>query len=90
MKKHNTASRISWPNIALSEDVSEGIRNIKVPTLILAGEKDVVDTPAKLENEIKVKIPGSSLVTVPQVGHLMMLQAPEQVASLIDAFVKQK
>ncbi|AYB34839.1 alpha/beta fold hydrolase [Chryseolinea soli] len=89
MKKHSKASRISWPNIALSEDASEGLSNINVPTLIIAGEKDVVDTPARLEHEVKDRIPGSSMVTIPQVGHLMMLQAPEPVAAFIDSFAKQ-
>ncbi|MCC9063723.1 alpha/beta fold hydrolase [Flavobacterium piscisymbiosum] len=87
--KHSTASREGWPNFAMLEDVSKGLDNIKVPTLIIAGENDVIDSPKRLEQEVKDKIPGSSLVIIPKAGHLLMLQSPELVASHIDTFVKQ-
>jgi pimeloyl-ACP methyl ester carboxylesterase len=87
--KHTTASRDGWPNFAMLEDVSEELNNIKVPTLIIAGENDLIDSPKRLEQEVKEKIPGSSLVVIPKAGHLLMLQTPELVASHIDNFVKQ-
>lgn len=88
IQSHNDESRLGWTNIALPEDVSEGVDKIFVRTLIIAGENDIVDPPRRLEAEVKARIPGSEMVTVNGVGHLIMLQKPETVAEYIKAFSK--
>lgn len=88
IQSHNNQSRLGWTNIALPEDVSEGVDKISVPTLIIAGENDIVDPPQRLEAEVKSLIPGSEMVTVNGVGHLIMLQKPETLAAYIKAFSK--
>ncbi|ANI89765.1 hypothetical protein A9P82_10980 [Arachidicoccus ginsenosidimutans] len=86
MQHHSTASRCSWPESALGEDVSECLPNIQIPTLVIAGENDIVDSPDRLRQEVLQKIPNAEMVIIPNVGHLMMLQTPEKVAELISTF----
>ncbi len=87
MEKQTDSSRLGWTDIALPQDVSKGVNEISIPTLINAGENDVVDTPERLAKEVKAIIPGSEMVIVDGVGHLSMLQKPERIAELISAFI---
>lgn len=84
---HTENSRLGWTDIALPEDVSKGVDKISIPTLIIAGENDIVDTPARLEAEVRSLIPESEMVTIAGAGHLIMLQKPEELAGLISAFI---
>ncbi len=86
IQSNTDQSRLGWTNIALPEDVSEGVNHISVPTLIIAGENDIVDPPQRLEAEVRLRITGSKMVVIPSAGHLSMLQEPTQVAGYIDAF----
>lgn len=88
IQSHNNQSLLGWTNIALPENVSEGVDKISVPTLIIAGENDIVDPPQRLEAEVKSLIPGSEMVTINGVGHIIMLQKPEMLAEYIKAFSK--
>ncbi len=88
MQNHNEHSLLGWTDIALPEDVSAGVDKITVPTLIIAGEDDIVDPPQRLEAEVHAVISGSEMVTVSGVGHLSMLQKPDTIAEHIRAFVK--
>ncbi len=49
---------------------------IDVPTLIVVGEQDVLTPPADSEAMAKA-IPGSTLVKIPEAGHLSNLEQPE-------------
>jgi len=88
MQKHTASSRLGWPQIGLPEDVSTGLENIDVPTLVIAGENDIVDPPARLESEVVQKIPRARMVVARGVGHLLMVQAPAKIAALIDDFCR--
>lgn len=88
IQSHNNQSRLGWTDIALPEDVSEGVDKISVPTLIITGENDIVDSPQRVEAEVKSLIPESEMVIIDGVGHLIMLQKPETVAEYIKAFCK--
>jgi pimeloyl-ACP methyl ester carboxylesterase len=87
MQVQTDAARLGWTDIALPEDVSKGVNSIAIPTFIIAGENDIVDTPERLEHEVRLVIPGAKMVVVEGVGHLSMLQKPERIAELIGAFV---
>ena len=69
-------------------NVSAVVKNISMPTLILWGEKDRmthVDDAAFFHETIK----GSKLVIFKEVGHVPILEAPEQTADEVDRFIKQ-
>lgn len=90
MQQHSTASRLAWPAGALAEDVSEGLEDIDIPVVIIAGEHDIVDPPERLQVEVADVIPGSRMIIMPAVGHLIMVQKPSEIAVLINEFCQTR
>ncbi|MGE0633583.1 MAG: alpha/beta fold hydrolase [Pseudobdellovibrionaceae bacterium] len=67
----------------------EGILpKIKVPTLIMSGEKDGV-TPQKYQHHMKSLIPGSEFVSVPYGSHCTQLDFPDFVNLRIEKFIRE-
>jgi pimeloyl-ACP methyl ester carboxylesterase len=63
-------------------DLREGIARIGVPTTIVVGSRDRLTTP-KLADELAEAIPGAHLVTLPDRGHQLPLEAPDEVTAEI-------
>ncbi len=76
----------AWPTATSLEDISEVVGQIDVPVLVVSGENDHVDTPETLERELMPRIPQATLHLLPKVGHLLPLEAPEDLAGLIADF----
>ena len=68
-------------------DVMDRVHGIKVPTLIICGESDVM-TPVKFANYLRDKIADSRVVVVPQSGHFVFAEKPEAVNEAIEDFLK--
>jgi pimeloyl-ACP methyl ester carboxylesterase len=54
------------------------LADIKVPTLVLVGDKDALTPPDRSE-EMAAAIPDARLVVVPNCGHASTLEQPETV-----------
>ena len=65
----------------------EALPRIKAPTLILVGEQDRM-TPPRLSRVLNAGIPGSCLETLPDTGHMLMLEQPEAVAASLSEFIR--
>jgi len=65
----------------------EELRRIKVPTLIMVGEKDD-RTPPNFSRLIHAEIPDSRLVIVKDAGHCLALERPQVVNTEIIRFLK--
>lgn len=61
---------------------------IDVPTLVIAGEEDLISTPEEMELIAK-EIAGSEFVIIPGVGHLSTLEEPEQVGQVLARFLQK-
>jgi pimeloyl-ACP methyl ester carboxylesterase len=60
------------------------LADIKVPTLVLVGDKDALTPPDRSE-EMAAAIPDARLVVIPECGHASTLEQPEAVSrALID------
>jgi pimeloyl-ACP methyl ester carboxylesterase len=66
-------------------DWTATLPRIHVPTLIIVGEDDVV-TPPKLSQAMHAAIPGSTLVVIPQAGHLANIEQPAAFNAAVRAF----
>ena len=80
------ASRTAWEAWADSgsrEDLSTLAEGIAVPTHVLGGEADPVITPDTLRQEVVARIAGATLDFVPGAGHLLPLEAADEVAAWI-------
>jgi len=70
-------------------DSRPGLAAISVPTLVVAGEADVL-TPPDLAREIAAGIPGAELHLLSGCGHLPSMEAPEAVTALLRRWLGQQ
>lgn len=56
--------------------------SVTVPTLVVAGERDRI-CPVERHEEIAALVPGARLRVLPEVGHLLPMEAPDVVAGLL-------
>ena len=68
-------------------DIMDRVHEVKVPTLIICGESDVM-TPVKFANYLGAKIANSRVVVVPQSGHFVLAEKPQVVNKVIEDFLK--
>lgn len=68
------------------EDSIPTLSTIRVPTLIVVGEEDVI-TPPDVAKFMHEHIQGSELHIIPRVGHMAPVEAPEAFTRLLRAFV---
>jgi 3-oxoadipate enol-lactonase len=69
-------------------DSESFLPNIKIPSLILAGEEDTLATPSEMQ-EIFSKIPNHEFYVIKNSAHLAPLENPEEVNSIISNFIKK-
>jgi 3-oxoadipate enol-lactonase len=69
-------------------DSTDGLVEIKVPSLIIVGESDAV-TPPDLSRKMHEHIGGSRLVVLPEAGHLSNLESPEAFNGALAEFLAQ-
>lgn len=76
--------------VLAGNDLGSELHNIKVPTLVMTGENDI-GSSARMAKFIHAQIEHSKLHILPRLKHSVLLEAPDQVAALIDPFLlKQK
>ena len=68
------------------DDITERVRKITVPTLIVHGEADAA-IPMDRAEAMQAAIPGSELVVVPGAGHSVSLTHPDQTNAAIERFL---
>jgi pimeloyl-ACP methyl ester carboxylesterase len=71
---------------AQPQATADMLGTIKVPTLVLHGESDVLIEPASAR-KFAAAIPGAKLITYPQVGHLPQIEIPQRSAADVAAFL---
>lgn len=67
-------------------DVSEELKRIAMPTLIMCGDADKM-TPLKNSEFLQEHIAGARLEIVHDGGHMLMLEQPDRVADLLTGFL---
>jgi len=63
------------------------LATIRIPTLVLHGEQDVIIEPAS-GRRFAAAIPGAQLILYPDAGHLPQLDVPDKSAADVAAFLK--
>ena len=67
-------------------DMLNSVASIRTPTLILCGQEDQL-TPLRYSQYLADQIPGAQLEIIPNAGHMVMLEAPQRVASALEDFL---
>jgi pimeloyl-ACP methyl ester carboxylesterase len=71
---------------SVSHDVSEVARDIRIPTLLIAAERDDV-TPLEAQRRLVGLFPDATLEIIPEVGHLIHYETPGDAAARILRFL---
>ena len=79
-------AKLAWPNATSLEDITAAVGAIAVPTLVIAGELDRVDSPDLLKADLLSRVPHAVMEVLPGTGHLSPLESPDAVADLIEHF----
>ncbi|MGW2687454.1 alpha/beta fold hydrolase [Streptomyces sp. NPDC001414] len=80
------AARAEWPLRGIAQDITEQTRTIGVPALVVAGEHDQVEPVDVLRDNLLPYLAHADLTVVRHSGHLIPLEAPDDLAAAIAAF----
>lgn len=72
---------------AMGHDITVRLADIRVPTLVMVGEEDVL-TPPWYGREIAAGISDAELVIVPDAGHALPIERPDIFNALAVAFLR--
>jgi 3-oxoadipate enol-lactonase len=71
-----------------AHDATDRLGRIKVPTLVLAGEEDIL-IPVRLSKLLQEAIPGAQWATVPG-GHACLWESPEPFNTTFINYVRSQ
>jgi pimeloyl-ACP methyl ester carboxylesterase len=71
----------------LSHDASDLLAQIRVPVLVVAGERDLF-APMQRSREMAARIPGAQLLVLREGTHAAMVEQPELVALSVEKFLR--
>jgi len=71
----------------LSHDATALLPTVRVPTLVIAGERDLF-TPAARSKELAAQIPGAELLVVRGGSHAALVEQPELINLALEKFLR--
>ncbi len=77
----------SWPRLGSQEDISGNMKDIQVPVAIICGESDKKFPKDFLQKEFSNYFSSFTVDEIPNAGHLLPVEAPEEVANAIRRIV---
>lgn len=78
-----------WPRLQMAPPAVERLASIKVPVLIIDGDKDLPYITAA-SSYMKQTIPGAKRILMKDVAHMLNLEKPAELNNLILHFLKEK
>ncbi len=82
------AAFLKLAKAAQNLDITEKIKSIKCPTLIICGEDDTITTP-RHHRIIADAIPDSELLFVHGAAHALVMEKPDLIATLLHGFIER-
>ncbi len=70
-------------------NVMDRLAEIEVPTLVICGTEDQM-TPLRYAQYMANNIPDAQMVAIPQAGHMVMLEKPDEIAAIMADFLTAK
>ena len=75
--------------MAVRPDLCGDLAMIKVPTLVMVGEEDVISPPAEAREMARSSCPRRRLEVIPKAGHLAPYENPQAANAAIIRFLEQ-
>jgi (E)-2-((N-methylformamido)methylene)succinate hydrolase len=85
LQQTDPTSYIFAYEVFATTDLGERLGAIEVPTLIITGEHDVSGTP-RMAKHMHESIKSSEMRIVPGLRHSLLIESPEQIATLLQQF----
>lgn len=73
--------------VLATSELAPVLHQIRIPTLIVTGENDIGSNP-RMAGQMHAAIRGSVLRILPRLRHSILIEAPQLVARLLDAFFR--
>ena len=88
MEQIKTDPRVRYFDLAACRevDLTAKLGEIRKPTLVLAGQDDM-STPVAQSELLRDRIPGATLSVVPQAGHWLPIEKPQEACDAMLAFL---
>ncbi len=83
------AAKAAWTQAGMTLDITEIVGDINVPTTVIVGDADKVETEPLLRRELASRISGTEFIVLPSVGHLSPLEAPGELAAAITTAISK-
>ena len=74
---------------ASAEDLREVLPHVRIPALLLYGERDV-RAPLAVAEHLLSALPDATLVTLPDTGHVSTIEAPESFNAAVRRFLADR
>ena len=89
MEQIKTDPRVRYFDLVACQqvDLTAKLGEIRKPTLVLAGQDDTT-TPVAQSELLRDRIAGAKLTVVPQAGHWLPLEKPQETCDAIVAFLR--
>ena len=84
-----SGSQVLFTGLKACDDYADGLESaarVRCPTLVLAGQADRM-TPAKAAAKLAEAIPEAALVVLPDCGHMMMAEKPDETLDALIAHI---
>jgi 3-oxoadipate enol-lactonase len=85
----SSEAKLAWPTSSAYEDISTEVGKISVPTLLVAGELDRQDPIEQHKQEVLPRIKEAKIIILPNCGHLIPIDQPQELARAIRQFVRE-
>ena len=79
----DAGAKRAWCDTGMDYDLTARTANVHVPIWVVVGSKDVIETEAALRTAFDEYYPGTNYVLVDNVGHMLPLEAPVELAKAI-------
>ncbi len=73
-----------WYDRGRAVDFSERLHELKLPTVVIAGNRDPLAPLARLRRDVGAAIAGAVFITLRDVGHNAPVEVPAEVAGIIE------
>ena len=83
------AAKAAWTQAGMTLDITGIVGDINVPTTVIVGDADKVETEPLLKRELASRISGTEFIVLPGVGHLSPLEAPSELAAAITTAISK-
>jgi pimeloyl-ACP methyl ester carboxylesterase len=86
VKACDAASYLHAFTVFCTADFADRLHEIQVPTLIVTGENDIAATP-RMAHLMGERVRESEVNVLPGLRHSLLIEAPKQLAALLEAFL---